>query len=272
MSKSNRLNRVLNRLTRLAMPPDYVVCFVHIPKNAGSSVRHYVFENEKKENVYILESGQRDKFAQLSADEKKRINVVIGHFPYAYSVHEHLQKKCRYSTVLRNPRERVLSLYSYIASEPNHRLHSVIASGDLTLDDFLGQRISLNSENGQVRFLCNSDPNAWGNKPCTPDMLEQAKENLEKQFEVVGFSEDMDEFYCQMNASFKWTSPTVSKHNVTSKRINESEISSNTRDLIDEYNRLDWDLYEFAKKLKARNTSQGRDVQTKRQDLREVPR
>ncbi len=272
IEKVRKARRIWKRLTRLVLPSDYIVCFVHIPKNAGSSVRSYILENERKEHVYILDSRQLDTFAQLSSDEKKRINVVIGHFPYAYNVHEILQKKCRYSTVLRNPRERVLSLYSYIASEPSHRLHDVITSGELTLDDFLRKKVSFNSENGQVRFLCNLDPNAWGNKPCTPDMLEQAKENLEKQFEIVGFSEDMDEFYCQMNASFKWTSPTVSKHNVTSKRIIESEISGKTRDLIDEYNRLDWDLYEFAKKLKATNTSQGTAGQTKRQDFREVHR
>jgi hypothetical protein len=255
----------------MGMPSDHVVCFLHIPKNAGSSVRTYVLENERKEHVYFLESRQLQEFAQLTPEEKQRINVVIGHFPFAYHLQEYLPKRCRYSTVLRNPRERVLSLYSYIAGEPTHRLYSAIANGKLGLQDFLTERVSANSENGQVRFLCNIDPEAWGNKPCTTDMLEQSKENLERQFEVVGFCEEMDEFYSDMNAAFKWTYPTVLQHNVTSKRINESEISDKTRDLIDEFNSLDWELYKFAEKLKATRKNQRRVDQTSRKDFRKIP-
>lgn len=265
IQKARKVKRIWKRLTRLVLPSDYVVCFIHMPKNAGTSVRHYVLENERKENVYVLESRELDKFAQLSPGEKKRINVVMGHFPYAYRVHEYLPKRCRYSTVLRNPRERVLSFYSYIASHTGHRLHSVISSG-VTLEDFLRQQLSPNSLNGQVRLLCNAEPDYV---PCTKDMLEQAKENLEEQFEIIGFSEEMESFYRQMNAAYGWDPPIKQRHNVTSNRIKQDEIPDKTKDLIDECNQFDWELYEFAKQLVARRAAG--NVASKRQDFLEVP-
>jgi hypothetical protein len=249
---TTRLKLIWNRLVQAKLRPDSIFCFVHIPKNAGTSVRAYVVGNNLYSRTYILNPRELHLLEQLSAEEKAKIGVVIGHYPYAYRLQNHLPRKCSFATVLRHPKARVLSLYSYIASEPEHRLHSAVIGGQLTLEDFIKRRTSMHTENGQVRFLCDIDLDVWGNKPCTREMLEQAKENLERDFEFIGFAEDMDSFYNDVNKSFKWSSRHVSKVNITKKRIQENEISETALQLINDYNQLDLELYEFAQNLKKR--------------------
>lgn len=246
------IRKAANRIYNRASDQPFVVCFVHIPKNGGSTLRSYVIESVGKERVFFLESKRLQEFVALSQAEKARIRCVMGHYPFSYSVHDQLEKPTRYITILRDPVERVLSLYSYISSTKEHKLQSHVVENKIGIEEFVLRKVTTHVENGHIRLLCNVDPDTRGRTACTGEMLEQAKENLENHFEIIGFLDEMDEFYDRLARSFGWKRWSGEKVNVTRERLRKDDLPSHVIELIREQNLLDIELYEHAQFLSRR--------------------
>ena len=73
-----------------------------------------------------------------------------------------------------------------------------------------------------------------------------AKENLVKSFSVVGISERFEESLVLMATTFDWEIPFYKNCKVSKTR---PQIGSGTVEMIRDHNRLDVELYEFAKGL-----------------------
>jgi len=95
---------------------DTALLFMHIPKTAGTSMRLLLEQFfTKKQRVYLY-GGEPpgitlEAFRDLPTDEKEHVRLVYGHF--RFGVHEWLPQKARYVTMLRDPVDRVVSLYYF---------------------------------------------------------------------------------------------------------------------------------------------------------------
>lgn len=220
------------------------VIFLHIPKAAGSTL-HTIFNRQYKlANVFTIDEERSiEDLKQLSAMQRAEIEVLKGHM--YFGLHRLLPQPSTYITVLRDPVERVISHYYYILRNPSNELYKQVASTDMSLKDFVLSGLSLEIDNGQTRLLSSTGA-VVPYQQCSLEVLESAKQNVKEYFSTIGFVERFDETLILLRRAFNWKMPLYTKANVTQNRPLKIGIPKSTLDVIEAYNQLDIQLYQFA--------------------------
>jgi hypothetical protein len=156
----------------------------------------------------------------------------------------------RYLTVLRDPVERVVSLYRYIRANPRHRLHAQIVEANLTLRDCLS-RPFVQFNNGQLRLLTGTTSrHLLGHGIDDAALLARAKQTLDRQFDLLGTTSRFDEFLVLAWQRYRWQVPLYRRSNVSSNASSPQAagagLDEETRALAEQMNRMDRDLYRYA--------------------------
>jgi hypothetical protein len=219
--------------------------FLHIPKTAGSTMYKVLERQYSRAKTLRLESSQIDRFKTLPAAQRGRYRVIEGHLYFGF--HRYIPGASTYITFLRRPVERVLSFYYYARSTPDHYLYSHLVSERLDLKTALARELTPELCNGQTRQLAGDE---WEDpqRVVTRAALERAQANL-THFRVVGLLEEFDASLLLLRRAFGWQLPFYVKENVTKKKTDETFRDAETRGLIEEANRLDLELYEYARNL-----------------------
>jgi hypothetical protein len=154
---------------------------------------------------------------------------------------------------LRDPVERVISTYYFILENAKHRHHAAVAGG-MSLQAFVEQGVSkVGVDNGQTRLLSGAAEmgNGIGFGACSAELLERAKVNLKEHFAVAGCTERFDETLLLLRRCFGWQWPFYVRRNASKKRLKQEELGPEVIGLIESYNRLDRELYEYGRELLA---------------------
>lgn len=170
----------------------------------------------------------------LSVGARQQIRCVLGH--YFYGIHEYFPSPFNYFTILRDPVERVLSLYSYLRAASNvSQWYDWVRKA--TLREFVEK--SPEAENFQTKIIS-------GNKKFAD--LEAARRNI-NIFSAVGviemFNESMDHFA----RTFGWRDVSCPVTNATDNRVRQSDVHPSDLRLIKLRNQMDLDLHALAKEL-----------------------
>ncbi|MGB5967759.1 MAG: sulfotransferase family 2 domain-containing protein [Spirulinaceae cyanobacterium] len=217
--------------------------FLHIPKAGGSTLTTILDKQYQKQEVYkIRELKDLDILNNADKKSKNQFKVITGHFPFG--LHEDLLQKCSYITMLREPTERLISLYYYIRSSVEHRLHQQIVSKQMTLEEFVSSGILETTDNCQTRLISGQMEVEFG--CASQEMLAMAKDNLQKMA-VVGILENFDETLVLIKKNLGWQDIFYTKKNITRSRLSQQEIPQSTLKVIEEYSQLDRELYNYAK-------------------------
>lgn len=241
--------------------------FLHIPKTAGTSIRK-IFERFYDEKdiypIYTKASGMNDMsdFKALPDAEKMKIKVFFGHV--SFGLHNYIPKPCHYVTILRDPVEKIISLYSHVSNIKTNPYYERVKSGNFNISAFVKSGMAIETDNHQTRVIAGIDPE-FGK--CTSAILETAEENIKNYFSVVGLSEYFDESVLLMKKAFGWRSPVhislkrmiyggggapspfYERANVSTNRIRREDLSAEEINTITKYNELDIELYNYAEKL-----------------------
>ena len=227
--------------------------FLHIPKTAGTTLNRIIEWQYNPVSIFTVDPHRIRatvaRFKTFSEQRRRRFRVVRGHL--IYGIHEFLPQGATYITMLREPVARVLSTYAFILRRPLHPLHRKLKAGRLGVEDLV--RMTPHRQNLQCRFISGIGPGGI----CDERALEVAKENLTCAFRVVGLCERFQESLCLMMASFGWKVPFYTNRKVTKSR---PSFEPHVIDMIREYNRLDFDLYDFARRLFEENLRRNADV------------
>lgn len=137
-----------------------VVLHLHIPKTAGSSLNRALIEQFRRRKVYDFHVERRQQFEDLPPEQRRQFDLVIGHMPYG--LHRFLRTEYRYLFVLRNPAERIYSLYRYISRREDHPLFSEVGKGRMKFGDFLDysqtrRDLRDDLDNAQMRQVAGDD-------------------------------------------------------------------------------------------------------------------
>lgn len=223
------------------------VLFLHVPKAGGTTLGEYVYnqcraprdQDEGLLNAGVLfvpygffkEPGLRVPQYIRPTLGRGDLRAVVGHF--WFGIHEHVGRPWTYVTLLRDPVERVVSLFHYLQLEER-----------MTLEEFAASPPFREADNDQVRRIAGADPEIGG---CTEAMLDAAKDNLRRHFAVVGVTERFDETRVLLDRRLGWTREVASyPRNVNPARRPTDSIPRSTLDAIRARNALDAELHRFA--------------------------
>jgi hypothetical protein len=211
------------------------VLHLHIPRTGGISVSRALIAALGDREV-VRATRPADLRAVL--DKGTDVGLVTGH--YQWGMHE-LLSDFVYFTALRDPVERVRSLYDYIRVQrvhPHHELFAARPLGEL-LDG--GPLLDPYFSNGQVRQLA-------GLRSAADEMgaalLNRAWENLCRDDVIVTFTDRIEEGLIALGQRIGRSIPPYKK---AMNRIARTPIADRTSDRIRELNRLDAELYRRAR-------------------------
>jgi hypothetical protein len=239
---------------KTALKTENTVIFIHIPRTAGVSLDAILERQYNPAKIYSLYSQEkRDEFNKLSDHQKANIQLLNGHF-LSYGIHERLPNPSTYITMMRDPVDRVISHYYFVRRSPNHYLHEIVMSKNMSLQDYVGSELSIEINNGQTRLLAGLKENPGiGIGKGFPEMLNRAKKNIEDNFAVVGLTEEFDKSLILFKKALGWSETFYLKRNETKNRKAVKEIPENVINTILEYNDMDIKLYNYAKERFYRN-------------------
>ena len=237
--------------------------FLHTQKTAGTSVTELAWANYGHGNVM-----SHDDFLRFDDDAIDRTPFLSGHFGFGFARERMAQ---RYAfTFLREPVERLLSLYSFCRGQTTDAYPIYAAARSLPLDKFLvawqqltGIEKIIYREtiwNHQAWQLCFG----WMRDVYNPDrvtafhfseaaLLTNAQVNL-LRFDHVGFTESFDMDLATIAKELGLTVGERSpRANATERRVRLDELPASTVGLLRSFTELDNELY--AKALAMRRSS-----------------
>lgn len=254
-----------------------ILIFVHMPKAAGSTLQSIVDKQFPHEATYTIqgdsiESVQHsiEHLRQMPIEEKRRLQCIKGHMPFG--LHRWLPQGPFYTTMLRDPVERMVSDYYFARNTPHHSLHDKVVRKQMSLADFATMRAEDGLTNLYTRVLSGSVN--WSNLvelpfPLPNDVLDIARMNLEEYFAVTGITEKFDESILLMKDAYGWSDTYYERSNMTREKPTHYTIDSTTLDMIRRYNHDDIELYNFAvDTLEKRITQGGQDFRRRLEKFR----
>jgi hypothetical protein len=219
--------------------------FIHIPKTAGSTLNKIIKSQFPNKSIFKIDASKEDKsieeLRKLDKKERNKIRCVMGHM--SFGVHKDLPRSFEYITVLRNPVDRVISLYYFILRKQDHPLHERLVANNMTLEDFINDKtIASSIENLQTRLIS-------GKKTDNITRLHLAQKNLKKYFIAVGITEKFDTSLELFSQKLGWKISDYQSINITQDRPQTSQFPQHIIRAIEEKNAWDMELYEFADRL-----------------------
>ncbi len=87
-----------------------LICFIHIPRTAGTSFLQAIREEFGDRALFVKELNAKCENIAALVKNANDIDIVAGH--QVYGLHRYLERRIHYATLLRNPTERYLSEYT----------------------------------------------------------------------------------------------------------------------------------------------------------------
>lgn len=204
--------------------------FVHIPKTGGTTLWH-IINNQYEASEFWSYNHQPDLHQMI--ENVNKMKCLIGHFPFG--IHVYVKRPCTYITMLRNPVDRVISLYNYFRARTSPALVE-----NMSFEDFLESPLyHYDISNTQTLYLA-------GGK--SPD-LQKAKENLRNHIAVPGIMEMFNESLFFIKNECGWD---IKDYQLVNRGVNlsgEPPLSADVLEIARRKNELDFELHEFARHL-----------------------
>ena len=237
---------------------DYTLVFLHLPKTGGTALRTSLLEAFDPSAIALIYPGGEldggmtvEHFRGLPEDQRTRMRLVIGHV--RFGIHESIPGPSQYTILLRDPVDRIVSLYYHYRNLPGVRFASKgyrerlrLRLTRTSLEDWVFGNVRPAVDNTAVRNIT-SRPGVRAGE-CPDDMLDEALEHVGQHFIALLVTERMQESATLLSARIGRPLAAVGTANRNPNRPSLADIDAHALDRIRELNRLDVQLYEYALK------------------------
>lgn len=251
-----RLSRIIHTMSGNTTPHQVTV-FIHIPKCGGNSLLASLSSSRNfgTDEIFNINdhSGSEELFGTaekydvrlvelrgMPEKEKNTIRFVHGHMPYG--IHRYFEKPVRYLGLLREPVERLESLYRFAKTNPRHYLHPIASR--LSFADFVSSDESFELDNHQTRLLSGTFP-----KYCSPQLpyvtqadCDVAIENIRQPNNWFAPLSRLRDYLQLLAAQAQLDVGSVVTRNVT--RIPRENLGDSTYEAVVKRNRFDDQLFK----------------------------
>lgn len=170
---------------------------MHSPRSGGTTLRSILRYQYGSKSLHSFRNGFTSdgikSYFELSNSKQKQIKCFRGHI--TFGLHEYVPKNCTYITIIRDPIQRILSLFGYISGIRGNHLSKPEAHSKL--ENFLNEGHAGYVKNDQVRRIAGKTRE----QVIDFDDLETAKTNVSNHFKVVGITEYFDQTILLMKKS-----------------------------------------------------------------------
>ena len=237
--------------------------FVHLPKTGGTTITDILLK--VYDATFYLGPGANfenslSTFFSLEIEKRLELQLVYGH--HSYFLKNHFINPILL-TFLREPLDLFCSLYHYIRRTPNHP-HFTALKAMKSIQEFIPYSSMTGLNNIQTRFLLNSELHLTNSEYRIQDFsdtelnkkyLAKAKDNL-SEFNYVFFQHQIFQALNILKDKLNWNFiPEFRNLNVTENRPKIDSLEIEIKNRIKEINKLDIDLYNFAKSKEENNSA-----------------
>lgn len=134
-----------------------MLIYLHIPKTGGTTLHSVLSQRYSRDATFrYVGPDAEGAFRQLSQARQQSIKLMRGHFPFG--LHKLIERPSFYVTFLRDPIDRVVSLYYNGIRRPDHKFQRLGLTPDMSLLDFIHSGIAEDRvNNGQTWYLSGGD-------------------------------------------------------------------------------------------------------------------
>jgi len=219
--------------------------FIHIPKTAGTSIQFALANCVDLKYSVLLQKEIKTK--NIFYEKINSFQAISGHFSFS-DLKPNLtnQRKHVFITLLRDPFERIWSLYNYIKKTPHHYVYNLIPNID-TIDFYSFINRFLEIENNLIKNNFSEIKNTSHSMLTTNNLsIEESIKFIEAHFTIIGITEKITIFEKKLNILLaNYTTPfNLKKINATKDKTSIS-LDNKSANLIQDLNQLDLKIYDY---------------------------
>ncbi|MBU0518265.1 sulfotransferase family protein [bacterium] len=226
------------------------LAYIHLFKTAGTTLesiisRQYGMNAIMKFGSVVETADRMREFSSWPEAYQQRIKAFMGHC--SYKQRSLFPKDTVFFSMIRHPVDRMISEYYFILASPEIVHYPKVVGEKMSLTDFMRSGIHNSLDNYQTKYLSSLKNPGFG--VYSEELLEDAKKNLKENFAFTGLTERFDESVILMKRLFGWKLPYYMRERVTKRRPRREEVPAGDIAVLEEYNRMDLELYQYAEEL-----------------------
>ncbi len=220
------------------------IFFLHIPKCAGNSVWHALWDISGRRRSYQVAVRKHIlAFQGAPASKLEAYDVVGGHGPlnmYAEKLSD-MPERLKF-TILRHPLERIVSAFNYISAKPRHPFH---------------KKVSNDSFSNYVRDASMCRPNMMSQLISGEPCAEKTLEILENWFDLYCDFDRIDDLVAELYRSAGRLPKSTAHKNKGVPKFKVSDIDPKLISFIEETHSEDLKLYKL---IQSRNSASQKHI------------
>lgn len=224
------------------------IFFLHFPRTAGTTIDKIFSLNLSPENIiHIYSKDEYNKYRIIEAEKLQNIKYITGHLlleklnPTTF-----YGQKVRAFTILRDPAKRLFSEYRFLKTWKNQHLYNFLNSNKVTFSQYITSTDKLlfyRGKNFMTRCLSGDSLEKTNDLAAS---LEKAKYNLLNTFWFYGLQERFMESLLLLSEKANLNNILHQRHNALKLPAEDSNLSDEELQILNEYNWADIELYKFA--------------------------